>query len=683
MTGRERHALIHIFVSFGDPLPEKGRRSEHSSTICKCKPMKTKLVLLALSALALAACNSDKSEQAEAKETPAPKLEMQTFFKNGEKSTFRISPDGNFFSYRADHKGKMNIYVQKAGDSSAVRVTNDTLRSIGGYFWKGNRIVYMQDIGGDENFQLFTVLPDGSGIRALTPFKGVRTNIIDPLLETPGREKEMIVGINKRNLEYFDPYLLNLESGELKLLFDNKANYDDWFTDNTGTIRLTSKTDGVNITWKYRNTEKDTFSTMITTNFREQFYPGSFDRDNKHMYALTNVGRDKVSLVEYDPITKKEVKELYSNKDYDIDDIFYDRREGKLVSVSWTAEKSEDHFFDRDWENIQKGLEKNFEGYETEIVSYDDARTKAVVWTGSDRRPAKYYLYDFRSKESKEVANPYPWIRESQMSHCQPIVYKSRDGLDIHGYLTLPLGVEAKNLPVVVNPHGGPWARDGWYYNNEAQFLANRGYAVLQMNFRGSTGYGRKFWESSFKQWGRKMQDDITDGVEWIKKEGIADPKRIAIYGGSYGGYATLAGVAFTPDLYAAAVDYVGVSNLFTFMNTIPPYWKPYLDQFHEMVGNPHDRNDSLLLAEVSPALHADKIKTPLFIAQGANDPRVNKAESDQVVEALKKRGVAVEYMVKDDEGHGFHNQDNQYDFYGAMEKFLDKHLNPKKEIVD
>jgi dipeptidyl aminopeptidase/acylaminoacyl peptidase len=230
----------------------------------------------------------------------------------------------------------------------------------------------------------------------------------------------------------------------------------------------------------------------------------------------------------------------------------------------------------------------------------------------------------------------------------------------------------------VVNPHGGPWYRDQWGFNPEVQFLANRGYAVFQMNFRGSTGYGRKFWESSFKQWGKNMQNDITDGVNWLIDKGIADKSRIAIYGGSYGGYAALAGVTFTPDLYAAAVDYVGVSNLFTFMNTIPPYWKPMLDMMHEMVGDPV--RDSVLMKEASPVFHVDKIRTPLVVAQGANDPRVNKAESDQMVDALKKRGVAVEYMVKNNEGHGFGNEENRYDFYRAMEKFLGEHLMKKAE---
>jgi len=264
------------------------------------------------------------------------------------------------------------------------------------------------------------------------------------------------------------------------------------------------------------------------------------------------------------------------------------------------------------------------------------------------------------------------------MAGMKPVQYKSRDGLTIHGYLTLPKGTAPKNLPVVVNPHGGPWTRDNWGFNPEVQFLANRGYAVLQVNFRGSTGYGRKFWESSFKKWGREMQDDITDGVKWLIKKGIADPKRVGIYGGSYGGYAVLAGLAFTPDVYACGVDYVGVANLFTFMNAIPPYWELMRKMIYEMVGDPE--KDKELMKAASPVYHVDKIKAPLFIAQGANDPRVNKGESDQMVEALKKRGIEVPYMVKDNEGHGFHNEENRFDFYRAMEKFLAKHLGGRAE---
>lgn len=631
-----------------------------------------KFAFLSLAALlVLTACKAPN------KEVTAPLPDMKTFFKNGKKSSFRISPDGNYFSYLADYKGKMNIFVQKvSGDTTSVRVTSDTSRSIGSYFWKGDKIVYEQDKAGDENYQLYAVNTDGTDRKSLTPFDGVKTVVIDALYEIPGKEKELITGMNKRTKEYFDPYLLNIETGALTLLYDNKNNFERWITDNAGVIRMAAKTDGVNNTWHYRQTAKDTFRPVMTTSFKEDFSPKAFDKDNKLLYALTNIGRDKITLVLYDPAAKKEVKEIFANNEYDLSDIFYDRKKQTLVDVRWEAEKSEKHFFDKNWEDIHNNLKKKFEGYEATIANYDDARTKAVVWVSNDRSPAKYYLYDFKSQEVTEAANPYPWIDEKQMCYMKPITYQSRDGLLIHGYLTLPQGVEAKNLPVVIHPHGGPWHRDYWGYNNEVQFLASRGYAVLQMNFRGSTGYGKKFWEASFKEWGKKMQDDITDGVEWLKKEGIADPKRIAIYGGSYGGYATLAGIAFTPDLYAAAVDYVGVSNLFTFLNTIPPYWKPYLDQIYEMVGNP--KEDSLLFASASPVFHVDKIKTPLLIAQGANDPRVNKAESDQMVEALKKRGIDVEYIVKNDEGHGFHNQDNRYDFYGAMEKFLANYLKPE-----
>ncbi len=392
---------------------------------------------------------------------------------------------------------------------------------------------------------------------------------------------------------------------------------------------------------------------------------------------MSDIGRDKSALVEYDPVAKKEISVKYANPDYDLTGTFYDKKKKSLVSVSWESDKIEEYFFDKEWEAISSGLKQQFKGYEVVFVGWDDEMKKGILFIYSDRLRRKYFVYDFASKETTEVANPYSWINENDMAHMKPIVFTSRDGLTIHGYLTLPKGLVAKDLPVVVNPHGGPWARDGWYFNPEVQFLANRGYAVLQMNFRGSTGYGKKFWEASFKEWGRKMQDDITDGVEYLKKEGIADPKRIAIYGGSYGGYAALAGVTFTPDLYACGVDYVGVANLFTFMKTIPPYWKPYLDQFYEMVGDPE--KDSLLFEETSPALHADKIKVPLLIAQGANDPRVNKAESDQMVAALKKRGIDVEYIVKDNEGHGFRNQNNRFDFYGAMEKFLGKYLGAKK----
>ncbi len=505
--------------------------------------------------ICIAGCTSSSKQ----KETRAPLIDMKLFFKNGDKTGFQISNDGTYYSYLANYKDMLNIFVQKVGEPDVVRITNDTLRSISNYIWKGNRIVYLQDIGGDENFQLFSVTPDGKELKALTPFPGYRTDVLDDLRFMPGKEKELLIIMNKRDKQYFDPYLINIETGVLTLKYENKQNYDSWYTDNSGVIRIATKTDGVNITYLYRNTEKDAFTELLTTSFKEQFLPQSFDAGNKILYVLSNIGKDKTALIEYDPAAKKEGTEIYSNPDYDLTGVFYDRKKMTLASVSWTSEKAEEHFFDRQWEAIDSGLKQRFQGYKVSFSGWDDGMSRGIVAIHSDRLRVKYYSYNFTTRETSELSNPYAWLNENDMAPMKPIVYTSRDGLTIHGYLTLPKGIDTRNLPVVVNPHGGPWARDGWYFNPEVQFLANRGYAVLQMNFRGSTGYGKKFWQASFREWGKKMQDDITDGVEYLIKQGIADPKRIAIYGGSYGGYATLAGVAFTPDLYACAIDYGGI----------------------------------------------------------------------------------------------------------------------------
>jgi len=424
----------------------------------------------------------------------------------------------------------------------------------------------------------------------------------------------------------------------------------------------------------YRENESDPFKVVKTTSFKETLSPLFFTFDNKNVYAISNIGRDKAAIIKYDIANDKELELIFEHPEVDVDGLNYSEKRKVLTSISYTTWKRQIKFLDEETEKIYKKFE-TFIGpkYEIVIVNADREETKFIARTYSDKSLGAYYLYDKQSDVVTKLADISPWLNEEELADMKPIQYTTRDGLTIHGYLTLPKGIEPKNLPVVVNPHGGPWARDRWGFNPEVQFLANRGFAVLQVNFRGSTGYGRKFWELSFKQWGKKMQDDITDGVYWLINEGIANPKRIAIYGGSYGGYATLAGITFTPDLYAAAVDYVGVSNLFTFMNTIPPYWKPMLEMLYEMVGDP--KKDSTLLYEASPVFHVDKIKAPLFVAQGKNDPRVNINESDQIVNALKQKGVYVEYMVKENEGHGFRNEENRFDFYEAMEKFLKKHL--------
>lgn len=597
---------------------------------------------------------------------------LEDFFRNPEKSSYNISPDGKHFSFMAPYESRMNIFVQKAGSKKTERLTSETDRDIAGYFWANDkRILFLKDNGGDENYALFGVDIDGKNLKCLTCFENVRTQIIDDLEDQPD---EVIIGLNKRNPMVFDPYRLNIKTGEMVMLAENPGNIQGWMTDHDGKLRVAfAIVDGINTQILYRETEAEEFRPVLTTSFKETMGPEFFTFDNKYLYATSNINRDKQAAVIFDPSTGKEIEVLYENDNYDVSGIAYSRKRKVITAAVYTSWKRERHFFDHESKALFNRLEKELKGYEISISASNKAEDKYIVRTYSDRSLGAYYFYDKKKDELTKIQDVSPWIDENQMAEIKPISYRSRDGLIIHGYLTLPKGVEAKNLPVVVNPHGGPWARDNWGFNPEVQFLANRGYAVLQMNFRGSTGYGRKFWEASFKQWGLNMQNDITDGVYWLIEQGIADPKRIAIYGASYGGYATLQGLVVTPTLYAAAVDYVGVSNLFTFMNTIPPYWKPLLDMMYEMVGHPE--KDAVQMEATSPALNAHRIMTPLFVAQGANDPRVNIAESDQIVEAMRKRGVEVEYMVKDNEGHGFSNEENRFDFYRAMETFLSKHI--------
>lgn len=605
-------------------------------------------------------------------------LPLEDFFRNSERTGYQLSPDGTYISYMAPYKDRLNVFVRRIGetDAQATRITHETERSVAGYMWADNqRLLFMKDTAGDENYQLYGVRRDGSDERAYTAFEGVRTSLIDDLEEQQGY---VLIGMNQRNPEVFDPYRLNIETGELTLLAENPGNIQGWMTDHDGRLRVaTAIVDGVNTQILYRDTEEEDFRPVLTTNFRDVVSFMEFTPDNREVYAATNLNRDKTVLVRMNPATCEELELLYENELYDISSISYSRKRKKLLSVYCTGHKEPvRHFFDKEEEALRTRIKAHFPDQRYGIADTDKVERYYLVYVGGDRTRGAYWFYDAETDQATPIAQLAPWIKPEEMNAMLPVSYQTRDGLHIEAYLTLPNGLtlqEAKKLPVVVNPHGGPWARDCWGYSSEVQFLANRGYAVFQMNFRGSTGYGRHFLEASYKQWGLKMQDDITDGVNWLIEQGIADAKRIAIYGGSYGGYAVLAGLTLTPTLYACGIDYVGVSNLFTFMNTIPPYWRPMLEMMYEQVGHPE--TDKEQLEATSPALHADKICVPLFIAQGANDPRVNKAESDQMVDALHQRGVEVEYMVKDDEGHGFHNQENRFDFYRAMESFLKQHL--------
>jgi len=600
-----------------------------------------------------------------------PLIPMEDFFRNPEKRSFQISPDGEYLAWLQPWKSRMNVHIQKIGEEEVVRVTNATERDLAGYFWKGdNRIVYFQDTKGDENYRLFAVDRNGENQKDLTPFEKVRAGIVDDLKKIPD---EMIIQLNKRDARIFDVYRINVNTGEMEVIAENPGNITGWMTDHNGKLRIALTTDGVNTGVLYRDTEEEEFKELIATNFKETIAPLFFTYDNKNLYMASNLGRDKAAIVEYDIKENKEIKLIYEHPEVDVYNLISSDKRKEILGVSFQTWKREFDIWDDQAKEIFNDLQSKLSGYEIAITSENKNENILLVRTYSDKSLGSYYLYDVNEKNLTKLIDVSPWLKEEYMADMKPIKYTSRDGLVINGYLTLPKNVEAKNLPVVIHPHGGPWARDGWGFNSNVQFLANRGYAVLQMNFRGSTGFGREFWEISFKEWGKKMQDDITDGVNWLIEEGIADPERIGIYGGSYGGYATLAGLTFTPDLYACGVDYVGVSNIFSWMSAIPPYWEPYLEMIYEMVGHP--QKDSLLIRDASPLFHVDKIKAPLFIAQGANDPRVPQAESDQIVEALKERGIEVPYMVKDNEGHGFRNEENKFDFYGEMEKFFFEHL--------
>ena len=601
-----------------------------------------------------------------------PLIPMEDFFRNPEIARFSISPDGKKLAYVKPWERRLNIHVRDLESGEERRITSVTDRDISGFFWKGSdRIAFSRDKGGDENFHIFLAdLSDNSEPRELTPFDGVKTYVLDDLEEDP---RHMLISMNRNNPEVFDVYRCDLLTGELTLIAENPGNITGWMTDHDGRLRVAYETDGVNQSLLYRATESEPFRKLITTSFKDNFAPLKFSYDNRLIYVASNLGRDKTAIYTFDPDANKVLDLVYEHPEVDVSRLISSKKRKVITGVVYTTDKSRYHFFDEERKNLQDALESKFPGYDLAVTDMDDDERRVIFATYGDRTRGTYYLYDRETEKLEKLAELAPWLMADHMAHMTPITFKSRDGLDINGYLTLPVGLESRDLPVVVIPHGGPSGRDTWGFDPEAQFLANRGAAVLQVNFRGSTGYGKAFWEAGFKQWGKGMQNDITDGVLWLIERGIADSKRVGIYGGSYGGYAALAGAAFTPDLYACAVSYVGPSNIFTLLASIPPYWEPLRDMEYEMIGDPVKDKD--LIEEVSPVFHADRIKIPLLVAQGANDPRVKKAESDQIVEAVKKAGKDVVYIVKDDEGHGFHNEENRFDFYRAMEEFFRKHL--------
>ncbi|WP_246327227.1 alpha/beta hydrolase family protein [Burkholderia guangdongensis] len=586
-------------------------------------------------------------------------------------------------SFLATHVGRLNVFVQMIDalgcpSGRAWAVTQETARDVLGYCWKGSeRLLYVKDFGGDENYHVLSVPVDGGEPVDLTPYDGVRASIVDELIDD---DRYLLICHNRRDPQLFDVFRIDVATGESTLVAENPGNIVGWMTDHASKLRVAIASDGVNKTLLYRDDEAEPFCPVVTTNFRETVAPLFFTFDNQRLYVLSNRGRDRIAIFEFDPKTAREGEVLFEHDEVDVTGMSYSRRRGTLTTIWYADDYVQRHCLDAQTAEVYADLEAQLPDAVVSIAGFTRDESLAIVRTESDRSPGAMWTYHIETRQLAKIADLMPWLDPDDMAPMRPISYTSRDGLRIHGYLTLPADYdpgrkESAKLPLVVNPHGGPWARDHWGFNAEVQLLANRGYAVLQVNFRGSTGYGRAFWEASFGQWGRAMQHDIDDGVDWLIGNGLVDPKRIGIYGVSYGGYAALAGIAFTPNRYAAAVDYVGVSSLLTLLESIPPYWRPELDMMYEMIGNPNTEEGKRALRDASPLFFTDRIVTPLLVAQGANDPRVKRTESDRIVNALRERGVDVQYLLKENEGHGFLNEENRFEFYEAMVAFLGAHL--------
>ncbi len=602
------------------------------------------------------------------------RIPLEDFFRKPERIDLELSPSGRHLAFLAPHERRLNVWVRDLETGEEIRVTDARERDVAGYLWASDdRLIHVQDSGGDENYRLYAVGRDGSEPLDLTPYEGVKCGIVDDLEEI---DDEILFQMNRRNPEIFDVYRLDVRSGETTLVAENPGNVQSWITDHAGRLRLAQTTDGVNTSILYRETEDDAWRTVATYDFKESASPLFFTFDDRAIYVSSNVGRDRRAIFEYDLETGREGKAIFEHPEVDVSTLLHSKRRKTITGVLYQTAKPAYRFFETRRAEIQRFLDERLPGRFNRIVSHSRDETRYVVFSGSDRSLGDYHLLEAPEEGPLAIRKLFdisPWLDEREMAEVEPIVYRARDGLEIHGYLTRPRTAVDSPVPMVVHPHGGPWHRDVWGFDPEVQFLANRGYAVLNVNFRSSTGYGRKFLEAGFGQWGLAMQDDITDGVAWAIEHGIADPGRVAIYGGSYGGYAALSGLTRTPELYACGVSYVGVANLFTWIAAFPPYWKPFLEMMYEMVGHPE--RDAERFRATSPLFNANRIRVPLLVAQGANDPRVRKEESDQIVAALRERGVEVEYIVKDDEGHGFHNEENAFDFYRALERFLDRHL--------
>ncbi len=610
-----------------------------------------------------------------------PLIDREIFFGNPTIMGAQVSPDGRYISFIKPYDGMLNIWVKEkeASFESASPITNDQARPITSYFWSRDSkyILYVQDKGGDENYHLYSVDPSKAtaGIPEatdLTDYGSIRAMI----MALPKTDSNIIyVGINDRDPAWHDLYKVDISSGSREIIIENKESFNAFYFDLNYQLRLASKSTADAGMEVLRSTEQG-WQTVITSTGDEDISILKFKNKNQ-VYVNTNIGDEDLSFLGLLDITTGDIAKLESDPGgkVDLGGAMFSSKSDALIGTVYTFEKSIVNWKDTSFEADYKFLRDHFNQAEVTFASGTKDEQLWIIGVNSDVDPGSTYLFDRSDKKIEFLYTPRPEVPREHLCEMTPISYKSTDDITIHGYLTTPKVTEGQLVPGIIMPHGGPWVRDNWGYQSYTQFLANRGYAVLQVNYRGSTGYGKYFLNAGDREWGKRMQDDLTHGVQFLIDQKICDAKSIGILGGSYGGYATLAGLTFTPDLYACGVSIVGPSNLFTLLESIPAYWESARAMFHKRMGDPTTEEGKEHLRAISPFFHADNIKAPLLVGQGDNDPRVKTAESDQIVSAMKKHDLAVEYLNFPDEGHGFANPQNSMAFISVMERFLAKHL--------
>lgn len=633
-------------------------------------------------------------------------IPRKVLFDNPDKAALRLSPDGRHISYLAPVNGVLNVWVApKDNPDAAMAVTNDTLRGIRIYFWAytNQHILYLQDVGGDENWQLHSVNVETKEDVNLTPFEEIPGPDGNPVTLPNGKKlrpttqiqsvshkfpEEILIGLNTRNPQYHDIYKINILTGEMAMIQQNDE-FAGFRSDDNYNLRFATKMtpDGGNELFVpdenngWKSFEKIPMEDMMTTS------PIGFDKTGNVLYMIDSRGKNTAALFSVN-LESGDKNLIYENPKADVSNIMMHPTENNVEAVASNYKRVEWTILD---ESVKSDIDylKTVEDAEVNVASRTlDDKLWAVAFT-VDNGPIKYYLYDRENKKAEFLFTNRSSLEQYTLSHMNPVIIKSRDGLDLVSYLSLPIWTDPDNtarpkepLPMVLLVHGGPWARDSWGYNSLHQLLSNRGYAVLSVNFRSSTGFGKDFINKGNKQWGAAMHDDLIDAVNWAVENQIADKEKVAIMGGSYGGYATLAGLTFTPDVFACGVDIVGPSNLITLLNSIPPYWAPMIEMFSTRMGDHRTEEGREYLTSISPLSHVDSIRKPLLIGQGANDPRVAQAESDQIVAAMQEKNIPVTYVLFPDEGHGFARPENNLAFFAVTDLFLAKHLGGRSEPI-